>query len=236
MKKNNIINSFNNAINGIISAFKTEKNMKIHFIAAFTVLFLSLFAELSRVEFLVLLFTISLVIITELINTAIESIVDIVTDNYHPLAKVAKDVSAGAVFIAALNAIVVAYIIFFEKINLYGHNIFSKVRQAPMHITFIALFLVLISVVALKAFFNKGTPFCGGMPSGHAALAFATATAITFISQDFANDISIGLLCYILAFLVAQSRVEGKIHNFFEVFLGALLGVFLVLLIFQIAM
>lgn len=228
MRNRNLIQSFNNAINGIIFALKTEKNMKIHFWAAIIVLFFSLFTNLSRIEFLILVFTISLVIITEMVNTAVESLVDIATDNYHPLAKIAKDVAAGAVFISMLNAVVVAYIIFFEKLNLTTHWIITRVQQTPTHIMFIAVSMVLISVLALKAYFNKGTPFHGGMPSGHAALAFSTATAISFISKDM----SVITLCLILAFLVAQSRVEGRIHNVFEVFFGVLIGVAVTVLIF----
>lgn len=234
--KRNLIDSFNNAVNGIISALKTEKNLKVHFILAFLVLFYSLFTNLSKVEFLILMFTISLVIITEMLNTAIENLVDIETSQYHPLAKVAKDVSAGAVFMSALNAIVVAYIIFYDKLDYTVHNVFSKVKQVPTHITFIALFIVLIFTVALKAYFNKGTPFHGGMPSGHAAIAFATATAISFLSLDSTMATPITILCFILAILVAQSRIEGKIHNFFEVFFGGAVGMLITLFIFKIIM
>lgn len=232
LKNKSTIESFNNAINGIIFALKTERNIKIHVLAAVGVLFFSLFTALSRLEFLILLFTISLVIVTEMVNTAIENIVDIATDNYHPLAKIAKDVSAGAVFIATINALVVAYIIFFEKLNLTTYKVFTKVQQTPTHIMFISVSLVLITVLVLKAYFNKGTPFHGGMPSGHAALAFSTATAISYISRDM----SVITLCFILAFLVAQSRIEGKIHNALEVFIGALIGATVTILIFQIVM
>jgi diacylglycerol kinase (ATP) len=153
-------------------------------LAAFLVLIISLFTELTKIEVLILVFTISLVIITEMLNTAIEKIVDIATEKYHPLAKIAKDVAAGAVLIAALNSLVVAYIIFFEKLNLTTYKVIIKVQQNPVHIMFIALALLIIIVISLKAYFNKGTPFQGGMPSGHAAIAFGDATAISFISKD----------------------------------------------------
>lgn len=230
MRNRNIIDSFNNAINGIVFALKTEKNIKFHFLAAVVVLFISLFTKISRLEILILFFTISLVIVTEMINTAIESIVDIATDTYHPLAKIAKDVAAGAVFIATLNAVVVAYIIFFEKLNLTTYRVITKVQQMPTHVMFISVVMVMVVIMALKAYFNKGTPFHGGMPSGHAALAFSTATAIWFFSQDTA----VITLCLVLAFLVAQSRVEGKIHNLFEVFVGAVVGVVITLIIFKL--
>lgn len=230
MKNRNIISSFNNAVNGIIYAFKTEKNIKVHFIAAILVVFASLFTSISRLEFLVLVFTVSLVIMAEMFNTAVENIVDIITDKYHPLAKIAKDVSAGAVFIATINAFIVAYIIFFNKLNYQFLKIINKIQKTPTHVTFISIAMVIILVMILKSYFNKGTPFQGGMPSGHAALAFSTATAISFMSQD----ISVVTLCLVLALLVAQSRVEGKIHNTLEVFVGGVVGVVVTVLVFQV--
>jgi diacylglycerol kinase (ATP) len=74
---------------------------------------------LSRFEILILFFTIALVIVAEMINTSIEATIDLITDRYHELAKIAKNVAAGAVLIAAVNAIIVGYIIFFDKLNLF---------------------------------------------------------------------------------------------------------------------
>lgn len=232
MKNRNIISSFNNAVNGIIYAFKTERNVRTHFLAAVVVLLISLFTHISKFELLILVFTISLVIMTEMINTALENVIDIITASYHPLAKIAKDVAAGAVFIATINALIVAYIIFFNKLNGSIYKVITKIQNTPTHITFISVAMVLVTVLVLKAYFNKGEPFQGGMPSGHAALAFSTATAISFISKD----ISVITLCMILAFLVAQSRIEGKIHNPLEVFMGGIIGVGITILIFQLFM
>lgn len=229
MKNVNLVDSFNNAINGIIHAFKTEKNMKIHVLTAVMVLIFSLFTTINRYEFMILCFTIALVIVAEMLNTAIESLVDISTEQYHPLAEKAKDVAAGAVFIATINALIVGYMIFFDKISLID-NVFQKVHRTPNHIMFIAVTAVLIMVLILKSHFNKGTPFHGGMPSGHAALAFSTATAISFLSGDAA----IIMLCMILALLVAQSRIEGHIHSILEVVAGGILGIIVTIIVFQL--
>lgn len=178
---------------------------------------------------MILCFTIALVIVVEMINTAIESLVDIATEQYHPLAEKAKDVAAGAVFIATINALIVGYMIFFDKITLVN-NVFQRVHRTPNHIMFIAVTAVLVLVLILKSYFNKGTPFHGGMPSGHAALAFSTATAISFLSGDAA----IITLCMILALLVAQSRIEGHIHNTYEVFVGGMLGILVTIIVFEL--
>lgn len=225
-----MIDSFNYAFEGIIYVFKTQRNMKIHFFVAVVVLILSLFFDLSRMEILILFLTISLVIITEMINTSIETTIDLITDQYHIFAKIAKNIAAGAVLIAAINSIIVAYFIFFHRLNPYTLIVLKKVRRLPMHITFIALIVLILLTIVMKAFFGKGTPMQGGMPSGHAAISFSLVTAITFISQNTL----IATLSLLMALLVCQSRIEGKIHNFFEVVAGAVLGTLVTVIFFQL--
>ncbi|KPU27949.1 diacylglycerol kinase [Caloranaerobacter sp. TR13] len=229
MKVRRLIDSFNYAVSGIIYTLKTQRNMKIHFIAAFLVLFLSLFFNFSRTELLLLIFAISLVIIAEMINTSIEKTIDLITDDYHPLAEIAKNVAAGAVLISAINSVVVAYLLLFDRVNPYTSLIIVKIKNSPIHLTFISIFLVLIITIYVKTLTNTGTPFKGGLVSGHAAVAFATATAITFIGENTL----VTTLSFLIAFLVGQSRIEGEIHSTFQVFFGALLGILLTVLVFQ---
>lgn len=229
MKVRRLIDSFNFAVSGIIYTLKTQRNMKIHFIAAFLVLFLSLFLNFSRTELLLLIFAISLVIIAEMINTSIEKTIDLITDEYHPLAEIAKNVAAGAVLISAINSVVVAYLLLFDRVNPYTSLIIIKIKNSSVHLTFISIFLVLIITIYVKTLTNTGTPFKGGLVSGHAAVAFATATAITFIGENTL----VATLSFLIAFLVGQSRIEGKIHSTFQVFFGALLGILLTVLVFQ---
>lgn len=229
MKVRKLIDSFNYAVDGIIYTLKTQRNMRIHFIMAVFVLLFSLFINLSKLEIIILFFTIALVIIAEMINTSIEAAIDLFTDKYHQLAKISKNVAAGAVLIAAFNAIVVAYIIFYDKFNLVTDIVLHKVRKMPIHITFISLLIVILVVISVKAYMGIGTPFRGGMPSGHTAIAFSILTSIAFISE---NTFVISL-CFIMAILVAQSRIETGIHNFFQVMIGAILGIVITVLIFQ---
>lgn len=230
MKVRKLIDSLNYAFEGIIYALKTQRNMKIHFIVAIIVLAASLFLNLTRIEILILFLTISMVIVAEMINTSIESTIDLITDKYHIFAKIAKNVAAGAVLIAAINSIVVAYLLFFHKINPYTIQVLHRVRQSSLHITFIALIVVIFAVIAVKAYFGKGTPLKGGMPSGHAAIAFSLSTAITFISENM----FIATLSVLMALLVSQSRIEAKIHNFFEIVVGGILGILITVIFFQV--
>ncbi len=232
MKNRNIIESFNYAVTGILSAIKTEKNMKIHYFIALFVVFLSLFFDFDKVEFLVLLFSISLVFIAEMFNTAIETVVDLVTDKYHPLAKLAKDISAGAVLIAAINSLVVGYVLFFGRINTLSNIIIVRIKASPIHLTFIALLVVVILTIGLKSLFyrGRGTHFQGGTVSGHAAVSFCLATLLACMSEDAL----VGTLSFFMAALVGESRIEGKIHSVFEVVMGALLGMVVGVLIYKL--
>jgi len=225
-----LLESFNYAFEGILYAFKTQRNMKIHFAVAIIVLAMSLFYDLSRLEILLLFSTISMVIITEMINTSIETTIDLITDKYHVFAKIAKNVAAGAVLIASINAVIVAYLIFFHRVNPFTYGVLRRVQQAPIHITFIALLIVVFTVIFVKGLTGKGTALKGGMPSGHAAVAFSLFTAITFISENML----LATLSLIMALLVSQSRIESRIHTVFEVIIGALLGFLITIVIFQV--
>ncbi len=230
IKNGNMIDSFNNAINGIIYAVRTQRNMRIHCLAAILILILSLFYDLQRAELLVLFLTISMVIFAELINTAIEEVVDIIVDEFHPRAKIVKDVAAGAVLVTAFNAVVIGYLIFFDKIEPAATSIMNKLNNSPIHIVFIGVLITLIIILILKAYFKTGTPLQGGMPSGHSALAFSILTAVWILTQD----IKIFTLSLVLSLLVVQSRVEAKIHSILEVIIGAFVGVLIMLMLFQL--
>lgn len=104
------------AIQGIVYALKKEKHMRFHLGATLAVLLLGWWLTLTPWQWLMVVFAIALVLATELINTAIEALVDLHTDQYHPLAKAAKDVAAGAVLVAAINSLVVAAVIFLPKL------------------------------------------------------------------------------------------------------------------------
>ncbi len=230
MKNRTLIDSFNNALNGIIATVKSERNMKIHVAAAVMVLIMSLFYDLTRIEFIIICITIAIVVICELFNTAIEVIIDTLIGIYHPKAKIVKDTAAAAVFISALLSVIVAYVIFFDRVSTSLEIGIVRIKQTQMHVTIIAIVITMIAVLILKTIFKKGTPFSGGMPSGHSAIAFSAATAVALYS----NNPGITILFLVVALLVVQSRLEGKIHNIIELVAGAVIGFLVTLLLFQI--
>lgn len=234
MYRRSTLKSFTFAFEGIVYVLRTQRNMKIHFAVALLVLSGSLFFDLSRVEIIALLITVSFVLVAEMVNTAVEAAIDTFGTAFDPMAKIAKDVAAGAVLIAALNALAVAYLVFYDRLESPSRNLVNLVRQSPWHISVIALVLVLLLAIVLKAIFHKGTPFHGGMPSGHAAVAFAGWTAITYISASLEHGILISVLGLMMAVLVAQSRVESGIHSVSEAFFGAVLGILVTTVLFQL--
>lgn len=230
MKFKKILDSFNNAINGIIETVRTERNMKIHLIVSLFVLIACFCFDITKYEFLTLAITITMVIGAELVNTAIEAVIDLTANYYHPLAKVAKNAAAGAVFIMAINAIVVGYIIFWDKLSYFSYNLINKVKTSEPYTIFIVLVMVCIATLIVKAIFGEGTPLKGGMPSGHSALAFSIATALSLITEE---PICV-MLSYLMAFITAQSRVDSEVHTVLEVIMGALFGILLTIFIFVV--
>ncbi|OOM81588.1 diacylglycerol kinase [Clostridium sp. BL-8] len=230
MKIKKTLESFNNAINGIIDTVRTERNMKIHLFVALGVLIASFFFDITRNEFLILAVTITMVIAAELVNTAIEATIDMTTNYYHPLAKIAKNAAAGAVLITAINALLVGYIIFWDKLAKFSFTTINKFKNSEPYTIFIVLVIVCIATLIAKAIFGEGTPLKGGMPSGHSALGFSIATAISLITEE---PICI-LLSFLLAFITAQSRVDSEVHSIFEVIVGAIFGIVLTLFIFTL--
>lgn len=230
MEKNKVIDSFNYAIEGLIYVLKSQRNMRVHFLFAVLILLFGIYLNLNGIELLILLIAITFVLCAEMFNTTIEFAIDLISNTVSPLARIIKDIGAGAVLLSALNGLVVCYVIFSRHLNIPFDSAVMKIKQSPWHITFIALIIVLSLVVAGKVLLHSGTPFRGGMPSGHAAFAFAIWTAVLFSTT---NDFVI-ILTFILAFLVARSRVISTIHNVREALSGALVGVLATTVIFQI--
>jgi diacylglycerol kinase (ATP) len=226
-----VFQSFNYAFEGVIHALRTQRNMRIHFAVAAGVLALAFVYNVTRLELIALMIAIAFVLIAEMVNTAVEATIDLSTPSFDPLAKIAKDLAAGAVLIASVNAIAVGYLVLADRLARPSAELVNKLGDAPINVTIIALVLTLIVVIAVKAATGRGTPLRGGLPSGHAALAFGGWTAITFITIE--HRIVVSFVALIMALLVSQSRVEAGIHTPFEVMLGAVIGTLVSLVLFQ---
>ena len=229
-----LLESFNFAFEGVIHVLRTQRNLRIHFAAAFAVLIAAVAVGVDRIELIALLISISFVLIAEMLNTALEAGIDVATTSFDPLAKLAKDIAAGAVLIATVTAVAVGYLVFSDKIVNHSTRLIDRLRDAPSELTLIALVLTIILVLGTKAYTGRGTPLRGGLPSGHAAIAFGGWMAITNVVGDSRHWFLISSLTFLMALLVAQTRVESGVHSFLEVSYGALLGSLAVLVMFQV--
>jgi diacylglycerol kinase (ATP) len=229
-----VLQSFNFAFEGIIHVLRTQRNMRIHFAIAVAVLIAALAVGVGRLELIALLISISLVLIAEMLNTALEAGIDVATTSFDPLAKLAKDIAAGAVLIATVNAVAVGYLVFVERIKDPSSHVLDRLRDAPTELTLIALVITIVLVIAAKAYTGRGRPLRGGLPSGHAAVAFAGWMAATYILGDSTHWFLISSLTFIMALLVAQTRIEAGIHSFVEVLSGGVLGALVTLVLFQL--
>lgn len=221
MKPTRFIDSLNCAIEGIIHTARTQKHMRRHFLAALFLFPFSLILGVTQTEFILISLSICIVLFAELMNTAVEAVVDLVTTEYHPLAKTAKDVAAGAVLVASIGAAVMGYLILSKYIFPIYKEMLAVVGNPSEMGTLVSLLVVVIVVIFLKAVSGRGTPLEGGLPSGHAAIAFSVATVVSLSTQDPL----ISILTIALAVMVSHSRLLLHIHTMREVLLGAVTGV-----------
>lgn len=234
MRSRSLIWSFEYAIRGIVYAIRTQRNMRLHMAAALAVFIAALVFGIHGLQLIALVFAIGLVIVTELMNTAVEATVDLATDGIDPLAAIAKDVAAGAVLIASITALAVGYIVFFQPALGLAQGLLTHVRSSSATVTILALGITSVAVLVVKAAGgtdDKGARFLrGGWPSGHTAIAFATAAAIGY-SLASAKAMVLSLF---IASLVAQSRAESGAHSIPQIIAGGLLGFLLSTAAFQL--
>jgi diacylglycerol kinase (ATP) len=232
VKNKSIADSFNAAIEGFLHVVKTQRNMRIHFLLAVAVLLFGIYLNFTRIELIMLLLTSALVLITEMINTAMEIVMDYVEASHSHWVRVVKDISAGAVLVASVSAVIVAYFLFLRDNILYRmfKNQMFKLSASDWHISFFILVALIGIVIILKAVFHRGKPLRGGMPSGHSAVAFSIWMIVAILSDSALITFSVLLL----AFMVAQSRIRRNYHTAWEVVIGCLLGVFLTLFIYRL--
>jgi diacylglycerol kinase (ATP) len=222
---------FQAALRGVIQTFRTQRHMRIHLFVALVTVLGAVILNLRIREILILLFMITFVLVAEMFNSAIEATVDLVSPRYHPLAKHAKDIGAGAVLVTTIMAIIVGSLIAIGddqwerlKISLTGQT-FGMPVAARLAVGVSMVFLV---VIIGKGLGKHGSILQGGLVSGHSAIGFFLATSTFFL----VDNLLVGLIAVLLAAIIAQSRWEAKIHSVFELVLGASVGIILGLLSF----
>lgn len=244
-----VAQSFDYACQGVVTVFRTERHMRVHFVVALLVTVWAIVMRLPILELLFVWSAILIVIAAEMFNTALEDLVNMVTEEYDPRAKRAKDIAAGIVLctcVYAVGVFVVVFVRWFDDVaNLilagvaalsgkpevaHGHLLNSMfVREMPVvGLGASGLVMLALLIIIFKERLAKGTFVSGGWISGHTTVSFYVAALMTLTT--WSPWVLGGSL--ILAILVAQSRVEGKIHTWAEAARGAAFGTALAVLLF----
>ena len=232
-KNKTFFTAMHHALDGVIRAFKTERNLRIDYIIGLFVLICSLFFDFTKTEFACLCLTIGFVIFAEMINSTVEYIVDLITDKYDDRAKAAKDIAAGGVLISSIVAVVVAFFLFADKIGMATTSVLSTIFSSNIYILFTIIFAVILLVVILKGFFGKGSSsYSAVYPSARVALAFGLTTYVYIITRSFL----VGGVALILSVIIAQRRVENTKTRAIYMIISAIIGILVVLIIYQMTL
>lgn len=221
------LRSFRYAYEGIGYALRSQRNMKFHFLASFAVLIAALILGLTKLEVLFLLLAMTLVIVTELINTAIEKTVDLAMPEIHPLAKIAKDVAAASVLVTAVFAVAVGMIVFYDPIDRFLNGTGESAPIMTAGMIWLLLALILISVIIVETRFSKPT-LNDIRPSMWAAVAFALSTLITLM----VHQTIVFLLSYTLSFILILVLYEKKSRSALSLVVGGLIGISITLMFY----
>ena len=230
--RGDLVSSFDSAFRGLFYVLKVERNFRIHAVIGSCVILLSLFLNIPLGDFLILVLTVTLVIVAELVNTVVEMLIDSFIKEYRIKAKRIKDTAAAVVLVSAASSLVVGYLVVARYFPPGWRYAFENIAHSPWYITFIILTLVIITAVVLKFILKMDSLITGGMPSLHSAISFSIWMIVSFLT--FSREPLISFLVLLLAFWVAQSRVQRKIHRIEEVVIGAVVGMLITTMVFQI--
>lgn len=232
--RKSVLRSFGFAWEGLAFCFATQRHMRVHFAIMGLVLLGAWGLRVAQQDLMHLLLAMVLVLMAEMINTAIEYTIDLYTTGYDPRAKVAKDVAAGAVLLAALYSMIVAIFVFSSNPRLREVFLHIPARAQvtpPGLVQLVVLGILFLSILItwVKKTTHRGTLWRGGMISGHTAFGFLIATAIAIVTRDLA----VAVLALALALLVSQSRIQARIHSPQEVLIGGILGILVAFILFM---
>lgn len=232
VKNKNFAKALGHSMDGIIRAFKTERNLRIDYFIAICVLLASIVLGFNKTEFVCLCLTIGFVIFSEMMNSVAEYIVDLVTDKYDDRAKAAKDIAAGGVLISSSIAVIVAYFLFADKLTSATTAIISSIFESKSHILFTMIFMIVILVIILKGLFGKGEDYAHTGPSLKIALAFGMSTYACIITRSFL----VAVICGILSFMIFGMKVANTKARTINMIYSALLGIILVIVVYQLVL
>ena len=232
VKNKNFITALHHSVDGIIKAFKTERNLRIDYFCAVCVLLAGIVLGLNKTEFVCLCLTVGFVIFAEMINSVAEYIVDLVTDKYDDRAKAAKDIAAGGVLISSSISVIVAYFLFADKLQNATTSVLNAIISSNTNILFTIIFMIVVLVIILKGLFGRGEEYAHSGPSLKIALAFGLTTYACIITRSFL----VGIVCGILSLMIFGMKVTHTKARKINMIYSALLGIIIVLFVYQLVL
>ncbi len=232
VKNKNFITALHHSVDGIIKAFKTERNLRIDYFCAVCVLIAGVVLGLNKTEFVCLCLTVGFVIFSEMINSVAEYIVDLVTDKYDNRAKAAKDIAAGGVLVSSSISVIVAYFLFADKLKNATTNILESIISSNVNLLFTIIFMLVVLVVILKGLFGHGEEYAHSGPSLKVALAFGLTTYACIITRSFL----VGTVCGILSLMILGMKVNNTKARKINVIFSAILGIIIVLFVYNLVL
>ena len=217
VKNKNFVTALHHSIDGIIRAFKTERNLRIDYFCAVCVLLAGIVLGLNKTEFVCLCLTVGFVIFSEMMNSVAEYIVDLVTDKYDDRAKAAKDIAAGGVLISSSISVIVAYFLFADKLQNATTSVLNAIISSNTNILFTIIFMIVVLIIILKGIFG---------------LAFGLTTYACIITRSFL----VGLVCGILSLMIFGMKVTRTKARKINMLYSALLGIIIVLFVYQLVL
>ncbi|MBA4542629.1 diacylglycerol kinase family protein [Thermoactinomyces daqus] len=215
-----LLRSFVYALEGLKYTVITQRNMRIHFLIALAVLFFALYLPISKLEVLVVFITIILVLFAELINTAVEAVVDMVTEEYHPLAKIAKDVAAGAVLLTAGLAVIVGISVFYP----YLDKLFIRLTAGTSYPANIGLAVIIVFdfflTLLLKGWCHRVEKHTWE-PSMTSSISLCISTLLILVT----GNLHITFLVLLLLMMLVGMRLRYQPRRL-SVVIGGILGIF----------
>lgn len=232
VKNKNFATALHHSIDGVIKAFKTERNLRIDYFCAVCVLLAGVVLGLDKTEFVCLCLTVGFVIFSEMINSVAEYIVDLVTDKYDDRAKAAKDIAAGGVLISSSISVIVAYFLFSDKLKVATSSILANAFSSSGNILLTVIFMIVVLTVILKGMFGRGEEYAHSGPSLKIALAFGLTTYACIITRSFL----VGAICGILSLMIFGMKVTHTKARTINMIYSALLGIIIVLFVYQLVL
>jgi diacylglycerol kinase (ATP) len=229
--------SFRHAFEGLLDAYRSQRHMRVHFFFMVLNGVLAMVYKLNAVEVAIVTICVALVVFAEMVNTVIEAMLNIVCETYHPITRFAKDVAAGGVLVTALNALIVAGLIYgnperigrLRQVWVTGEYVDASALPRALVMTVV---LLLVTITAAKVGRPQASVLEGGSVSGHTAVAFCLATTVFFLVRGEVYCWITTCLAFLVAMLVAQLRLHDRAHRVRTVIYGALLGIAIPLIVF----